>query len=340
MCNAALLSSIACFFLLLGASAPAAEKSETLPRGIQLKSYMGWDESVHLNSAGLQAVIVPAIGGRITHYSVNRENIIFENPSGAGKTLANSQTDFSVGGYQFDIGPEIRGIPDHKNLWMGPYDWQSNKDFAVKITSQPDLALGIQLEKEIIMDPDTGDLGLTQTMKNVSDKEAGFCLWDRTLCRGGGFALILLNKKSRFAAGWSIRNQVDGRYVYDGTNPQSPNVKVFKGVLVAKAEGEATKIGADSDAGWIAYARGRLLFVKYFPYSPKGDYSDGGNSVELYFDKSVGELEPLSPEVKLKPGESYSFPEKWTLIELNDEVTTFEEARKLVKKVPPSPFKR
>jgi hypothetical protein len=80
--------------------------------------------------------------------------------------------------------------------------------------------------------------------------------------------------------------------------------------------------------------------VKYFPYSPKGDYSDGGNSVELYFDKSVGELEPLSPEVTLKPGESYSFPEKWTLIELNDEVTTFEEARKLVKKVPPSPFKR
>jgi hypothetical protein len=117
-------------------------------------------------------------------------------------------------------------------------------------------------------------------------------------------------------------------------------VKILKGVLVAKAEGEATKIGADSDAGWIAYARGRLLFVKYFPYSPKGDYSDGGNSVEVYFDKSVGELEPLSPEVKLKPGESYSFPEKWTLIELNDEVTTFEEARKLVKKVPPSPFKR
>src|SRR6266513_263133 len=129
-----LRSKIASFFLLLCASAQAAEKSDPLPRGIQVKSYMGWDGSVHLSSAGLQAVIVPAIGGRITHYSVNRENIIFEDPSSAGKTLANTKTDFSVGGYQCDIGPEIRAIPNHKNLWMGPYQWQSNKDFAVKVT--------------------------------------------------------------------------------------------------------------------------------------------------------------------------------------------------------------
>src|SRR6266542_1863092 len=231
MRNATLLSRIAGFLLLLCFSVQAAAQSDTLPRGIQVKSYLGWDGSVHLNSAGLQAVIVPAIGGRITEYSVNRENIIFEEPSSAGKTLANSKTDFWVGGYQCDIGPEIRGIPEHKHLWMGPHQWQSNRDFAVKFTSQPEPVVGIQIEKEIIMDPDTGDLGLTQTMKNVSDKEAGFCLWDRTLCRGGGFALFLLNKKSRFAAGWSIRNQVDGKYVYDGTNPHSPHVKVNKGVL-------------------------------------------------------------------------------------------------------------
>ena len=31
-------------------------------------------------------------------------------------------------------------------------------------------------------------------------------------------------------------------------------------------------MGADSDAGWIAYMRGRLLFVKYYPYFPNGAY--------------------------------------------------------------------
>src|SRR5260221_9403657 len=111
MRKAILFSKIAGFFLLLCASAQAAEKSDTLPRGIQLKSYMGWDGSVHLNSAGLQAVIVPAIGGRITHYSVNPDNIVFENPSSAWKKLTNTTADLWVGGYQCDIGPEIRGVP-------------------------------------------------------------------------------------------------------------------------------------------------------------------------------------------------------------------------------------
>jgi hypothetical protein len=130
-----------------------------------------------------------------------------------------------------------------------------------------------------------------------------------------------------------MRRTVNGKFVYDGVAPDSPKVKVAKGVLLARCAGPATKIGADSDSGWIAYARGRLLFVKYFPYVPGGDYSDGGNSVELYFDENVAELEPLSPEVKLRPNETYSFPEKWTLIELKEEVLTFEQARAVVKQI-------
>ena len=116
-------------------------------------------------------------------------------------------------------------------------------------------------------------------------------------------------------------------------------LKLLDGVLVAKAMGEATKVGADSDAGWIAYARGRVLFVKYYPYFAEGHYSDGGNSVETYWDQQVAELEPLSPEITLAPQASYSLPEKWTLIPLKKDVTTFEQARALVSKIPPSPFK-
>jgi hypothetical protein len=81
------------------------------------------------------------------------------------------------------------------------------------------------------------------------------------------------------------------------------------------------------------------LLVKFFPYFPKGDYTDGGNSVELYFDQSVAELEPLSPEVKLKPGAIYTFPEQWVLLELKKPVSTFEQARSLARQVPRSPFR-
>jgi hypothetical protein len=109
---------------------------------------------------------------------------------------------------------------------------------------------------------------------------------------------------------------------------------------VAETGGDATRLGADSDGQWIAYARGRLLFVKYYLYSPRGDYPGAGNSVEVYFDRRVTELNPLSPETALPPGGSFLFPEKWVLLPLDREVTTAEEARRLVPKIPPPPFGR
>ena len=249
----------------------AADPPDSRPAGIQLKTYLGWENSVYLSSSGVEAVIVPAIGGRIARYSLNGENIIFENPASAGKTLSNTRSNFWVGGYQCDIGPELRGLPDHEKLWMGSYRAQPVKDYLVKTFSEPDMTVGLQMEKEILMEPGTGDLGITQRMKNVVDKETAFCLWDRTLCKGGGFAFFPLSKKSRFKAGWSIRKTIDGKFVYDGDNPRTPQVRIMKDVLIARTVGEATKVGADSDAGWIAYTRGKLLFVKYFPYFRNGD---------------------------------------------------------------------
>lgn len=333
------------FFLILGgllltlASAGAAADAP-VAKGVRVATYSGWEESMFLSGGDCKAVIVPATGGRIAHYSLNGENILFENPASFGKTLVNTPDGFWVGGYQCDIGPEIRGLPDHPKIWMWPHRWRTPRENTVGVLSEPDLTVGLQLEKEIVMDPDTGELGIVQRMRNVIDKETAFCLWDRTLCKGDGFAFFPLNRSSRFPAGWSIRNSVDKKYSYNGKDPSDARVKVLDGVLVTQAGGPALKVGADSDAGWIAYARGKLLFVKYFPFFPKGDYTDGGNSVEFYCDARIAELEPLSPEIKLKPGENYSFPEKWVLIELKDEVTTHAQARALVKRVPASPFKK
>ncbi len=333
---------LVCSWLAVWIPGRTADKSSLLPEGIASRTHSGWTNCLVLEAADpeIRAIIAPAVGGRIVHYSLKGDNIIFESPGSAGKTLANTMDGLWVGGYQCDLGPELRGIPDHARLWVGPYDPTPKKDYTVAVTSELDSALGIQMGKEIVIDPETGQLGITQWMKNVSDKQTSFCLWDRTLCKGGGFAFFPLNKRSRFPAKWSLRNQRDDRYVYNGTSPESPNVRIIDGVLVAKTTGSATKVGADSDAGWIAYARGRMLLVKLFPYDPKGKYTDGGNSVELYFDQSVAELEPLSPEVELGVGETYAFPEQWVLIALNKSVTTFEQARALVRQVPASPFRR
>jgi hypothetical protein len=107
---------------------------------------------------------------------------------------------------------------------------------------------------------------------------------------------------------------------------------VLDGVLVVECKGKDGKLGADSDAGWIGYARGKQLYLKTFPVSTDGLYSDGGNTVEVYWSNQVGEIEPLSPERTLKPGERFEFTERWALLALPEEITSFEAARALVDK--------
>lgn len=306
--------------------------------------YAGWKDCLVLRGGDCKAVVVPAIGGRILSYTLNGENILFDNPESNGRTLLNS-SNFLAGGYQLDLGPELRGVPNHKWLWQGPWGWRVPRPYAVHVFSDPELTVGVQLEKEIVIDPDTGDLGILQQMRNIITNDVSFCLWDRTLCKPGGYALLPVNRKSRFKAGWAIRrgNQVP-EFRYDGDKPRDERVRVMDGVVVAQAKGlpdsPSIKIGTDGDAGWIAYARGRLLFVKYFPVTRDGNYTDGGNTTEFYCSDRVAELEPVSPEVTLKPAGTYSFPAKWTFIELAQEVNSFEKARAAVKLIPKSPFAR
>jgi hypothetical protein len=130
--------------------------------------------------------------------------------------------------------------------------------FTVHTFSDPLRSVGVRLDKEFVIDSDTGDLGVTQRLRNVVTNDVSFCLWDRTLCKGGGFAMFPLNGKSRFRAGWSIRRGPAGRYQYDGEKPSDGRPRILDGVLVAQVrlpDARELKAGADSEAGWIAGAR-------------------------------------------------------------------------------------
>jgi hypothetical protein len=318
----ALLSTFAC-------SAPAAR----VPGQIKVEPYLSADPAIHFIApeARIVAVAVPQAAGRVVHFSLGGENVLY-NPVKNGQPQPG-------GGYGLDLGPE-RTVPPHPAIWSGKHTWALLGDIAA-ITSERDPAVGIRVGKNVMIDGATGALDILQRMVNVSDRDQAWCFWDRTLCKAGGFGILPLNPRSRFPAKWVLGTRRGPLWWdYDGKNPSHPLIKVLDGVLITKAQGSEQKVGADSDAGWIAYVRGRLLFVKYFPYVPDGNYIDNGMSVAHYFNDSIAELEPLSPEIRLKPEGEATFPEHWTLTMLEREVTTHEEARAAASHIPPYRFSR
>jgi len=323
---------------LLFAAASCAGPSPAVPPRVRIEPYLGVNNCLFVEAPGpkVSAIVVPDIAGRIVSYSLDGENILWDNPDAAGRPRPG-------GGYGQDVGPEMRQDPKHPVLWQGKYRWARLGADTVTVSSEPCPVLRLKLEKQIRIDPRDGSLTILQRMRNVADREQSYCVWDRTLTQPRGFGLIPLNPKSRFPARWVLGKRIPGKesmWSYDGETPSHPEIRVMDGVLVARTGGPEQKVGADSDGGWIAYARGRLLFVKYYPYVPEGRYTDGGLSVALYFRDNLSECEPISPEVSLRPGGEYVFPEKWLLLRLESEVTAHEEARALVDLIPPSPFRK
>ena len=83
----------------------------------------------------------------------------------------------------------------------------------------------------------------------------------------------------------------------------------------------------------------------FFPCLPEATtptvetrWKHGGNTVEVMWTPTITELSPLSPAVKLAPGASYDFPERWMLIPLDKAVTSARDVKKLLKRIPPNPF--
>lgn len=316
--------------LVAGCSGGQAPRA---PVQVRIEPHLGVDPGVYMESpdAKIVAVALPQMAGRIVHYALDGQNILW-NPDKQGQPQPG-------GGYGLDLGPE-RTIPSHPTIWTQKYVWAKLGTNIVTLTSERDPAVGMRVEKQITMSPD-GSLDLIQRMKNVSDQDKAWCFWDRTLCRAGGYCIIPLNEKSRFPAKWSLGTRKGPVWwEYNGVDPAHPGIKILDGMLVSKSQGKEQKIGVDSDAGWIAYIRGRLLFVKYYPYFPKGNYIDNGLSVAHYFSETLAELEPLSPEAPLKPEGEYMFPERWTLTRLDHDVLSHEDARAVAAKIPPSPFNR
>jgi len=305
----AIACSVGCIWLALWSGARSELRTVT---------FEGRDNCLELSNGDARLVVAPGSGGRIVHYS------------------RDGGPNFFLGGCQIDIGPELEYPPKHQPLWSGPYEAEALGPLSVRLTSPEDEATGVQLIKLIELAPTEAGVTLDVTLKNVADHEIAYCLWDRTMTRAT-YGFFELNSRSRFPARWSMRRGEHGSYAYDGKTPSSSRVKIVGNLLVTVPGKKMEKVAADSVAGWIAGFHDGWLYVKRFPVYPDGDYADGGNSVEIWVDAAGTrtEIEPLSPKVRLQPGDTYSFVETWELRRVEQEIRSARDIPKLLESITP-----
>jgi hypothetical protein len=79
-----------------------------------------------------------------------------------------------------------------------------------------------------------------------------------------------------------------------------------------------------------------LSLTKFFAADRKG--REGGVAIEFASSGGRAEMVVSTPEQDLKTGESNELVESWILSDLQRSVVSFDEARDLAKRLPPSPF--
>ncbi len=300
--------------------APAAAKGVS---GVVLDVY---EFATRVSNGRAEIVVGQSSGGRLLRYAIDGRNILYRLPQPDPAKVRPGRHIRVLAG-RFDIGPEknpTHPIPRREVLWRGPWRLKQVGPLAVEITSQKCPATGVQIKRLFRLDADSSHLLVRQTMTNVSDHETRWCFWSRTLAKGGGIAIVPLNPKSKFPHGfarylWGEERKKLGKDLLVA-DPSEPRIKVVGDLVTLEAVGDTSlKIGCDSDGEWMAYARGGLLFVKRFRYFPGATYSDAlGFSVAVYLTGDMCELEPISPEAVLKPGESYTYDEEWWLFDYPD----------------------
>src|SRR5688572_27099455 len=114
-----------------------------LPDGVRRVKVLGYPDCFELSSGDSRGSLGHQVGGRVLEYSFKCRNALYLDPrEEKWGTPGGPKAPSSAG--RFDIGPEYL-IPKRDKLWAGEWQAEPIGPRAVRLTSQPDGATGVQL---------------------------------------------------------------------------------------------------------------------------------------------------------------------------------------------------
>lgn len=300
-----------------------------------------WGWPGHTLSNGLVTVgVVPAIGGRIMQYDLGKHAFLWVNPAELGKVHAPADDGQwrNFGGFKTWVAPQHawrRGMgnwPPPPTLDRGAWTIQSGPadDASAVLTLESPIetfdgwqAKGLKMARRCTLTRGSTRLRVEQAVTNGSDHPQVVSLWDVTqmaACHPGvddpDQFWVYFPKHPRSAYG-------PRGFMSYATDPGSiPGLSQYHELLGDGLVGvqylrRGGKLGADSQAGWIAAVdeRDGFTYVKRFAVKADAAYPEGPNTVAVYTHPDPAapyvEVEVMSPLAELDPGKGFAFTIDW-----------------------------
>ncbi len=294
---------------------------------IEKIEYHGWPNCYRLSNPIVELLVTTDVGPRIIRYAfLGEANEFKEYTEEAG--ITGGQEYHLYGGHRLWHAPEhtVRTyFPD--NYMVGARAYAK----FLRVTQLIEPTTGIQKEMDIRLDPETSHVQVTHRLTNNNLWDIELAAWGLSVMDVGGVAILPLPPRGEHPEDLLPTSNL---VLWPYTNLADPRLTLGRRFILFRQHPRwprPQKIGALVPDGWIAYARGGHLFVKMFDFFPDGIYPDLGSAVELFNRIEMAEMETLSPQVILAPGESLEHIEDWYLLKDVPQPETESDVEKYVE---------
>lgn len=277
--------------------------------------YKGWTNSYKIANNKVELIVLSDVGPRIISFGfVGERNQFVEFPEYSGLIEGNQWRIY--GGHRLWHSPEniVRTYyPDNQKVEV------VLKEKGLLLVQQEEASTKLQKKMEIELDSEASDVTVLHTIKNCSLWNIKLSVWAISAMAAGG--LSILKQRTRESEDVCTPNLRIS--VWPHTSISDSRVTWGTEYILLRQDSniqEKFKIGVSCDAGWLAYANDKNIFVKYCEFDSMAEYPDFGSSMELYTCDRFSEIETLSPMVELAPGAEIVHKEVWRLFKIDKTV--------------------
>ena len=276
---------------------------------VEKTAYKGWANCYKVSNGEVELIVTADVGPRIMRYGfVGGQNLLKEYTDQLGKS-----------------GEEKFQLRGGHRVWKAPEDpiatWAPD-NVPVQITVNPqglvarepvEPLTGLQKELTIVLAPAGSEVTITHKVINKTLFPLEYASWALSMMAQNGVAITGFPPRGTHPQNLEATNPL---VMWAYTDLSDPRWKFTKKYLTLRQDPQnpvPQKIGHFNPKTWGAYYLNNELFLKKYTPEPDKTYTDFGCSFETFTNSEFLEMETLSPNTKVAPGQSVSHVEHWTL---------------------------